>query len=154
MERKKVYVIHCSDYDQAAERLRAVIGEMGGMERFVRPGERILLKANLLRPAPPEAAICTHPAVVEAVACLVKEAGGTAVIADSPGGALQKESVLRNLYTKTGMERAAANAGAEVSCDASTRPASGSSRLRSSPPPPRPTVSSTCASSRPTCSWA
>lgn len=121
MERKKVYVIHCSDYAQAAERLRAVIGEMGGMERFVRPGERILLKANLLRPAPPEAAICTHPAVVEAVASLVKEAGGTAVIADSPGGALQKESVLRNLYAKTGMEQAAANAGAEVSCDASTR---------------------------------
>ena len=47
-------------------------------------------------------------AVVEAVARLVKEAGGTPVICDSPGGALHKEAVLRNLYEKTGMAAAAA----------------------------------------------
>lgn len=121
MEETQVYAASCPDYEQAEVCIRALVEQMGGMDRFVRPGERIVLKANLLRAAPPESAICTHPAVVEAVARLVKEAGGTPVICDSPGGALHKESVLRSLYEKTGMAAAAAAAGAELSMDSSTR---------------------------------
>ena len=121
MEETQVYAASCPDYGQAEEAIRALVEQMGGMGRFVRPGERIVLKANLLRAAPPESAICTHPAVVEAVARLVKEAGGTPVICDSPGGALHKEAVLRSLYEKTGMAAVAAAAGAELSMDSSTR---------------------------------
>lgn len=121
MEETQVYAASCPDYGQAEACIRALVEQMGGMGRFVRPGERIVLKANLLRAAPPESAICTHPAVVEAVAKLVKEAGGTPVICDSPGGALHKEAVLRSLYEKTGMAAAAAAAGAELSMDSSTR---------------------------------
>ena len=121
MEETQVYAASCPDYGQAEGGIRALVEQMGGMGRFVRPGERIVLKANLLRAAPPESAICTHPAVVEAVARLVKEAGGTPVICDSPGGALHKEAVLRSLYEKTGMAAAAAAAGAELSMDSSTR---------------------------------
>ena len=121
MEETQVYAASCPDYAQAEGAIRALVEQMGGMGRFVRPGERIVLKANLLRAAPPESAICTHPAVVEAVAKLVKEAGGTPVICDSPGGALHKEAVLRSLYEKTGMAAAAAAAGAELSMDSSTR---------------------------------
>lgn len=121
MEETQVYAASCPDYGQAEACIRTLVEQMGGMGRFVRPGERIVLKANLLRAAPPESAICTHPAVVEAVARLVKEAGGTPVICDSPGGALHKEAVLRNLYEKTGMAAAAAAAGAELSMDSSTR---------------------------------
>lgn len=121
MEETQVYAASCPDYGQAEACIRALVEQMGGMDRFVRPGERIVLKANLLRAAPPESAICTHPAVVEAVTKLVKEAGGTPVICDSPGGALHKEAVLRSLYEKTGMAAAAAAAGAELSMDSSTR---------------------------------
>ena len=121
MEETQVYAASCPDYEQAEGAIRALVEQMGGMGRFVRPGERIVLKANLLRAAPPESAICTHPAVVEAVAKLVKEAGGTPVICDSPGGALHKEGVLRSLYEKTGMAAAAAAAGAELAMDSSTR---------------------------------
>lgn len=121
MEETQVYAASCPDYGQAEVCIRALVEQMGGMDRFVRPGERIVLKANLLRAAPPESAICTHPAVVEAVARLVKEAGGTPVICDSPGGALHKEAVLRSLFEKTGMAAAAAAAGAELSMDSSTR---------------------------------
>ena len=103
----QVYVVSCTDYAKAETALRKTVERMCGIFRFVQPGERILLKANLLRPVPPEAAVCTHPAVIGAIAKLIREAGGTAVIADSPGGALQKESVLRNLYEKTGAAQAA-----------------------------------------------
>ena len=121
MGKFRVYAASCPDYGRAEAVIRRLVADMGGMERFVKPGERILLKPNLLRAAPPESAVCTHPAVVEAVAKLVKEAGGTPVICDSPGGALHKEAVLRSLFEKTGMAAAAAAAGAELSMDSSTR---------------------------------
>ena len=117
----QVYVVSCTDYAKAETALRKTVERMGGISRFVQPGERILLKANLLRPVPPEAAVCTHPAVIGAIAKLIREAGGTAVIADSPGGALQKESVLRNLYEKTGAAQAAQESGSEVCMDPSAR---------------------------------
>ena len=121
MGKFRVYAASCPDYGQAEAAIRRLVADMGGMERFVKPGERILLKPNLLRAAPPESAVCTHPAVVEAVARLVAEAGGTAVIADSPGGALQREGEPRALYEKTGMAAAAERAGAEVCTDPSVR---------------------------------
>ena len=52
-------------------------------------------------------------AVVEAVAKLVAEAGGQAVIADSPGGPFTA-GLLRGLYESTGMQAAARRAGAEL----------------------------------------
>ena len=121
MEETQVYAASCPDYGQAEACIRTLVEQMGGMGRFVRPGERIVLKANLLRAAPPESAICTHPAVVEAVAKLVKEAGGTPVICDSPGGALHKEAVLLILDEKTGRAASPAAAGAGLSMDSSTR---------------------------------
>lgn len=50
MEGNRVYLAACPDYGQAEAKLREAVAALGGMERFVRPGERILLKANLLRP--------------------------------------------------------------------------------------------------------
>ena len=117
----QVYVIRCGEYAQAEDGLRQAVASMGGMGQFVRPGERILLKVNLLRPNPPESAVCTHPAVVTAIARMVAEAGATAVIADSPGGALQREGALRSVYEKTGMAAAAAASGAQLGLDPSAR---------------------------------
>ena len=65
--------------------LAALLAPLGGMERFVKPGQRVLVKPNLLAPLPPERAVTTHPAVVEAVVMLVQEAGGVPVVGDSPG---------------------------------------------------------------------
>ena len=67
MASSKVYVISCPDYGHAEGAVRELICRMGGMERFVRPGERIFLKVNLLAAARPEQAITVHPAVAAAV---------------------------------------------------------------------------------------
>jgi uncharacterized protein (DUF362 family)/NAD-dependent dihydropyrimidine dehydrogenase PreA subunit len=56
------------------------------MQRFVRPGMRVLLKPNLLNDAGLERATTTHPVVVRAIAELVQEAGGEVWIGDSPAG--------------------------------------------------------------------
>ncbi len=61
------------------------VGLLGGMERFVRRGERILVKPNLLAAKPSDAAVTTHPEVTRAVLALIKEAGAVPVVGDSPG---------------------------------------------------------------------
>ena len=72
---KKVYIVQCKDYDQVEDKLAALIDLMGGMGRFAKQGEKIVLKVNLLREARPEEAVSTHPSVVAAVGKLAKEAG-------------------------------------------------------------------------------
>jgi len=55
------------------------------MAAFVKPGQRVLLKPNLLMGIAPDAAVTTHPAVLDAVLTLVREAGGLPMVGDSPG---------------------------------------------------------------------
>ncbi|MHB8791989.1 MAG: DUF362 domain-containing protein [Thermoleophilia bacterium] len=58
---------------------------IGGIADVINPGDRVLLKANLLAPSDPAASVTTHPAVVRAAIESVKEVGGVPVVADSPG---------------------------------------------------------------------
>jgi len=75
-----------STYDLPAlnRHLTAVLDPLGGMSAIVKPGDRVLLKPNLLTGARPTKACTTHPAMVYAVAQLVQAAGGTPFLGDSP----------------------------------------------------------------------
>lgn len=83
----EVSIIGCADYQQehVSRAVREAMDLIGGMAAVIRPGERVLLKANLLAPVSPEEGVTTHPAIVQAVGELVKEAGGIPFVADSPG---------------------------------------------------------------------
>jgi len=98
----KISVIKCSSYqlDEIRAAVRRSLDLLGGVSRFVRPGNKVLLKPNLLSAQSPEQAITTHPAVVEAVIELVKEAGGVPLLGDSPAGAIKS---LEELWSTTGM---------------------------------------------------
>ncbi|MDM7917482.1 MAG: DUF362 domain-containing protein, partial [Candidatus Eisenbacteria bacterium] len=50
-----------------ARNVLAAIDALGGMAKFVRPGDRVTIKANPVGNAPPEQAVCTHPEMVGAV---------------------------------------------------------------------------------------
>ena len=63
----KVYIVQCEDYADSDNKIKSLIDLMGGMQRFAKQGEKIVLKVNLLREARPEEAVCTHPAVAAAV---------------------------------------------------------------------------------------
>jgi uncharacterized protein (DUF362 family)/NAD-dependent dihydropyrimidine dehydrogenase PreA subunit len=58
---------------------------LGGASEFARPGERIVLKPNLLVASAPEKAVTTHPAVFAAAARALAAAGATLTWGDSPG---------------------------------------------------------------------
>lgn len=108
----------CDRYVDSEMVLRRMMADLGGMAGFVQPGETILLKVNLLRAASPDAAVTTHPAVVAAVARMVREAGGRALIADSPGaGYRYNTATLERIYQKTGMARVAQETGARLNFD-------------------------------------
>ena len=81
-----VTVRRCDDYSPAklAPVIRQVFEDLGNLESMIKNGDRILLKPNLLMSAGPEKAIVTHPAVVEAVASILLDAGAKPFIGDSP----------------------------------------------------------------------
>jgi uncharacterized protein (DUF362 family)/Pyruvate/2-oxoacid:ferredoxin oxidoreductase delta subunit len=117
-----VYVVRCPDYDHAEEKMEMLFSMLGGMSRFVKPEEKIVLKVNLLQPAAPDQAVTTHPRVVAAVARLVKGAGALPIVADSPGAGYKYTSkTLDTLYRKTGMIDAAKASGAELNFDTTVR---------------------------------
>lgn len=58
---------------------RRAVGLLGGMSRFVRPGQSVLVKPNIGWDRAPEQAANTHPEVVAAVARLCLEAGAASV---------------------------------------------------------------------------
>lgn len=100
-----------SDYSRTEIRnaLIRLLAPLGGMGAFVQPGERVLLKPNLLSAKAPEAAVTTNPEVVRAVIEMVREAGGIPFVGDSPGiGSLQR------VAEKCGISRILAETGTEL----------------------------------------
>lgn len=85
--KSKVVIARVPTYDPDAvlAGVRECLEPLGSMSAFVQPGQRVLLKPNLLAAFPPERAVSTHPTVVRAVGKLVQEQGGKLIIGDSPG---------------------------------------------------------------------
>lgn len=63
----------------ASSRLRDALAKLGGMERFVRPGDRVVVKPNIGWDRTPEEAANTDPAVVAELCRLAREVGASSV---------------------------------------------------------------------------
>jgi len=82
-----VALVQCNSYDygQVYQAVKQGIQLLGGIDQFVRPHEKLLLKPNLLAGADPERCITTHPSVFRAVAELFKSTGACISYGDNPG---------------------------------------------------------------------
>jgi len=100
-----VSVTHCEAYelDVIRQAIKACLEPLGGMEHFVHPGMRVLLKPNMLTSAEREQAVTTHPMVVQAVAEMAQAAGGKVWVGDSPGGSVSSNMAV---YQKAGLVEA------------------------------------------------
>ena len=76
-----------ADYHPAAvtAALAELLAPLGGIAAFVRPGQKVLLKPNMLAGKAPEKAVTTHPEILRGVIRAVRAAGGLVSVGDSPG---------------------------------------------------------------------
>ncbi|WOF16595.1 DUF362 domain-containing protein [Methanoplanus sp. FWC-SCC4] len=103
--KKKVSIVSCENYGRECTylKVKAAIDELGGIEKFVKPGSKVLLKPNLLMGSDPDSCVITHPDVLYAAGKILKENGCDITIADSPGAGIiyNKKNLLKN-YEKSG----------------------------------------------------
>ncbi len=114
--RELVAIEACGSYapEHVAAAVAASLAHLGGIAAFVKPGETVLLKVNLLTKAEPARAVTTHPEVVRAVVRLLKDAGaGPIAIGDSPGGRTSAQAA-RAIFEASGMAAVARDEDVEV----------------------------------------
>jgi uncharacterized protein (DUF362 family) len=92
--------------DSPARNCLAALEAMGGMPRFVRPGDRVVIKPNPVGQNPPEDAINTHPDMVETVVKECVRAGAKDVLVISHDEA--------QAFKATGIQAAVERAGGVV----------------------------------------
>lgn len=85
--KSKVALVRCSSYDseEVRQAVKRGLDLIGGAGAFVKPGEKILLKVNLLVGDVPENCVTTHPEVFRSVAALFAAEGAIIQYGDSPG---------------------------------------------------------------------
>ncbi|MEW5826016.1 MAG: DUF362 domain-containing protein [Candidatus Bipolaricaulota bacterium] len=120
----RVALVRCTSYEPQ-EVLLAVekaVELLGGVERFARPGEHVLLKPNLLYGRAPERAVTTHPSVLSAVIRILQGAGAIVSYGDSPGlgspAAAASVAGLAEAAAALGVELADFETPETVSCSA------------------------------------
>ncbi len=116
---KCVALVRCTEYDveQVQCAVRRAVDMLGGMERVVKPGQRVLVKPNLLQATDPDQAVVTHPTVVRAVIRLAQEAGGQVLVADNPVVVPVTRRGWQSFYDRVGLTAIAAETGAELSME-------------------------------------
>lgn len=86
-ENPKVSLVKCDSYssDKVYSAVKESLDLIGGISKYVKKGDKVILKVNLLLGAKPEKAATTHPEVVRAAIKLVKSVGAIPIVGDSPG---------------------------------------------------------------------
>jgi uncharacterized protein (DUF362 family) len=95
--------------EDPAALVRKAIDPLGGIRRFVSPGETVVVKPNIAWDRAPEQAANTNPQVVAEVVRLCREAGAAKVIVTDVS-----TNEARRVYQRSGIAEAARSAGAEV----------------------------------------
>ncbi len=108
----KVAIVRCKDYErrEVERAVKKAFDFLGGIGAFVKSGEKILIKPNMLSARLPEDGICTHLEVIRAVVKLVMDCGAVPWIGDNPGGSMSPAKV----YEGSGLLRLAKETGVEL----------------------------------------
>jgi uncharacterized protein (DUF362 family)/Pyruvate/2-oxoacid:ferredoxin oxidoreductase delta subunit len=114
-ENMKISIVKQNDYnyEDVKKSLLRTFENLGGVNKFIKKGDRILVKPNLLMKKRPEDSTTTHPAVVKALSEIIVENGGRVLIGDSPGGPFIKP-MLTSVYKSTQMDKSLEIEGVEL----------------------------------------
>jgi uncharacterized protein (DUF362 family)/NAD-dependent dihydropyrimidine dehydrogenase PreA subunit len=109
-----VSIVRCSDYSNAKSAIKESLNLIGGLEKIIVPGNRVLIKPNVLAIRPPEDAVTTHPAVVSAMCELVSEVGGIPILGDGSGIVKPGSTTTSQALKVSGIEDVASRCRAEL----------------------------------------
>ncbi len=111
-----VVIQECKSYElePMIAKINAGIELLGGWDRFVKPGMKVLLKVNLLGPKPSDSAAITNSEFVRAVIRILVQKQCTVWVGDSSGGAIPGRAVTGKSFTVSGLEKVALEEGAEI----------------------------------------
>lgn len=103
MEDNVVAVSQCEEYKSKniKKSLNQLLKVFGGLEKFVKPGDRVVIKPNMLLGKDADQAVTTNPKLIKELIKKLKEIDCDVIIGDSPGGPFN-EYRLKNIYKKTG----------------------------------------------------
>ncbi|MCK5529514.1 MAG: DUF362 domain-containing protein [Kiritimatiellae bacterium] len=97
-----VSFLRCDNYSSDMQAVvEKLLADIGGIEKFVKPGQKVLLKPNMLTARTPEQATTTHPEVVRAVIRIVKAQGAIVSVGDSPANITK----ISELWDTTGIKK-------------------------------------------------
>lgn len=108
-KKSQVAIVKCASYKQ--EELFAKIKEalacLGGIETFIRPYSKVLVKPNLLMAIEPEANITTHPEFVRSVIRILKDINCKIYLGDGPSVFGENIENILKVYERTGIQKIA-----------------------------------------------
>lgn len=112
----KVIIQECSEYEinSLILKINDGIERLGGWDLFVRPGDIVLLKVNLIGPKPSESAAITHSEFLRAIVRILKQRGCEVWIGDSSGGAIAGIAPTAKSFKVSGYEEVAKEEGAII----------------------------------------
>jgi len=104
MNKARVIIIRCDTYadDEVLAAIKKGFDMLGGISVFAKPGERIVMKPNVLIGTDPDKGVTTHPAVFGAVGKLLKDAGVNVLYGDSPGFGKSEPNLRKSGLKKVG----------------------------------------------------
>ncbi len=111
----KVAVVQCSSYEesQVKEAVCKTLDLLGGLESFVKPASKVLLKPNLLLARNPEGAVTTHPQVLKVLIEEIKSIEAIPLVGDSPGGR-NTQKALNKIFRETGIGKVCQETGTQI----------------------------------------
>ena len=112
----KVVIQECKEYsiENMMVKLNDGIDKLGGWDSFVKQGNTVLLKVNLIGPKASDSAAVTNCEFVRAVTRILKAKGCTVWIGDSSGGAIAGIAPTAQSLKVAGLEKVASEEGAII----------------------------------------
>ena len=109
----KVSIIK-SNYENC--KIESLLDPLGGIKKYIKKGEKVLLKTNLLNASEPEKSVLTHPNFIRDVAKEILKIDANPIIGDSPSGPFTKRR-LEKVYAKSGLIDLSNKFGIELNYD-------------------------------------
>lgn len=105
-QKGRMAIVHGKD---RIETIRMAFNALGGIENFIKPGDRVLLKVNAAFASPPALCATTNPQLIAEVAGLCLKAGASQVlVSDNP------INDPASCFRLTGIEEAVISSGAKL----------------------------------------